>query len=186
MAAILTAGNRAISDSVEKAARTFKMGVSVGWRYTFGSGHRALRDVAIDPVTRNVQLDNVDNNAVVLSGVLSAFPWGRNAKTKRAKNWSWLGFVANIDFASFGTETTSAFNKSIEGGGGIAMRMHDDFALALTLERVLDRSLRRNIKAGEPLVVDGDTLTTLSRADNRFFHDDNLTAISLKFLYFLR
>ena len=64
--------------------------------------------------------------------------------------------------------------------------MDDDFSLGLTVERVFSRRLRRFVTQGTPLVVAGDTLTSLDRTDDRFFRDDNLTAVSFKFLYFIR
>jgi hypothetical protein len=180
------AGVQAIRDSVAKQTRTFKMGLSLGWRHVLASGGNVVRDATIDPMTNNVRVDEIDNGAVVLSAILTAFPWKHDSTNKLASRWRWLGFLANVNLAAFGAENISTFNESIEGGGGLAVRLSDEFSVGMTVERVFSRRLRSFVAHGAPLVVQGDTITSLSRTDDRFFRDDNLTALSFKFLYFIR
>jgi hypothetical protein len=205
-------GLRARLDSIEKASRTFKLGLSLGWRHLLARGEDAVRDATIDPATNAVRVDEIDNGAVVLSGIMTAYPWKRAAATEEAsaggavpgavatressaperpRSWfgrnAWrVGFLANVNLAAFGAENVTTFNESIEGGIGLAYRLSDDFSWGFTVERVFSRRLRDFVKSGTVLVVDGETVTALDRTDGRFFRDDNLTALSFKFLYYLR
>jgi hypothetical protein len=167
-------------DDLEKESRTFRLGLSVGWRHRLKTTGDIYRDVVIDPTTNFVQVDEIDRGDVVLSGIMTAYPFQVGTRAGP------LGFVANVNIASFDAENIGAFNRTIEGGGGIAWRLNPDFGLGFTMERVFSRRLRSFVKPGAPLVVAGDTLTSLSPDDGRFFRDDNMTAVSLKFLYFLR
>ncbi len=86
--------------------------------------------------------------------------------------------------ASFNPDNVSVFNKSLEGGIGVAVRLAQDFGLAGTYERVFSRRLRKFVVEGQQLSVDGKVLTTIDETDDRFFVDDNLSATSFKFIYF--
>ncbi len=175
-----------IRDSIEKESKTFHFGLSLGWRHIIARPSDFYRDAVIDPTTNLVAVDTIDQGDVVLSGTLAAYPfWRHSAKGQRTTKHP-FGFLANINIASFNSDNLSAFNKSIEGGGGVAWRLADDFALALTLERLFSRRLRSFVLPGQMLLVKGDTITSLSRDDGRFFRDDNLTAASFKFVYSIR
>jgi len=174
----------ALQDSL-KATRTYRFGLSVGWR-AFVGGDRFVTSPAINPADSTVRIDRTDESDVVLSGVVTAFPFAAEGGTRSffACGWCGLGFVANLNLASFSAESVTSFNQSIEGGIGLATAMSNDFSLALTVERGFKRRLRDFVKVGEKLEVDGEVLTSLSRDDDRFFVDDNRTAISLKFVFF--
>ena len=175
----------ALRDSIEKRSKTLRLGLSVGWRNLVTSTGSLRRDAMIDPQTHNVTVDSVDQGDVVLSGVMTAFPWHRVDNCKGScKLWP-LGFIANINLASFGSEGLSTFNKSIEGGLGLALKFSDDFAFGATYERVFSRALRSWVEIGKPIVIDGKTIESISKDDGRFFRDDNFSAWSLKLLYFL-
>lgn len=190
-------------ETLEKNNSTFRFGLSVGWRRVVGPSSALLQDVALDPATGNVTVDPIDRSAVVLSGVVSAFPW-RNTElgtslapkqvtpprnfAERIKRgsaaWRW-GFLANVNVASFTQENIAVFNQTVEGGLGIAYKMNESFAVGLTAERLKGRALRSFVPVGSPLIgADGKSVTELAPTDNRFFRDDNLTAVSLKFVYF--
>jgi hypothetical protein len=174
-------------DSIEAQSKIFKFGVSVGWRHALASTGTPYRDATIDPTTNRVTVDSTDSGDFVVSGTVTAFPWAKTDATgKPAAFARAVGFLANINVATIGSENLSTFNKSIEGGFGIAFRVATDFALGATIERKFSRRLRDFVKPNSVLVVDGDTITTLTKDDNRFFRDDNLTALSFKFLYFLK
>lgn len=162
---------------IEADSKTFHFGLSLGWRRVF-SGSGGNREAAINPATLKVESDGTDHDDFVLSGIVTAFPLKRS--------WSPLGFVANVNLASFTSDNIATFNKSIEGGGGLAWRLAPDFAVGFTIERMFNRSLREFVQFGNVLVAEGDTVKTLSKDDGRFFRDDNLTAWSVKFLYFLK
>lgn len=199
--------------TLEKNATTFRFGLSVGWRHNGADRHSLTNDVGIEPTTGNVFIERGDRGAFVLSGVVAAYPWRRtdlaatpgNA-TKRAGEitpcpedratrcrvgrafsaWHW-GAIANLNLASFSADAISTFNKSIEGGMGVAYKLNEEFSLAGTVERIFGRRPREFVVAGQQLKdKDGKVLYALDRADDTYFRDDNMTAISIKFVYFLK
>lgn len=196
------AAARAIADSVriariaraERDARernkTFKFGVSLGWRHRIGHREDFYRDAVLNPADSTVQVDTIDSGDVVVSAVMVAYPWkqpGPDGCKVRCGNLWRLGFVANVDLASFAGDETTTFNESIQGGGGLAWRLGDDFSLAMTIERVFSRRLRSYVKPGEKLpVAPGATAEPFARDSDTWFRDDNLTAFSAKFVYFFK
>ena len=174
-----------LRDQIEEQSKTFHFGLSLGWRHILSSTGTVYRDVVIDPMTDKVEVDPIDNGDFVLSGIVTAFPFDEKARFVAIPVHN-LGFLANVNIASFSSDNLATFNKSMEGGFGLAWRMKNDFAIGLTIERMFSRSLRDFVKPGQVLVVGKDTLTSISKDDGRFFKDDNLTDISFKFLYFLK
>ena len=198
-----TTDQKVARETLEKNNATFRFGLSVGWRRVVGPSSALLQDVALDPMNGNVIVDPIDRSAVVLSGVVSAFPW-RNTALAVAKDpkkipppsrlterlrrgtaaWRW-GFLANVNVASFTQENIAVFNQTVEGGLGLAYKMNESFAVALTVERLKGRALRSFVTVGQPVKgADGKALTELLSTDSRYFRDDNLTALSAKFVYF--
>ena len=175
-----------IRDKIEKDSKTFHFGLSIGWRHTLSNTGTPMRDASIDPTTNKVTVDSTDVGDFVLSGTVTAFPWAQAPDSSKWHKINPLGFIANINIASFNADNLSTFNKSIEGGFGVAWRLASDFAIGATIERKFSRRLRDFVKPNTVLTVGKDTITTLARDDDRFFHDDNLTALSFKFLYFLK
>jgi hypothetical protein len=173
----------------ETRNRTFKFGLSVGWRHVVSDTDELYRNAVLTLDSMKVQAERIDRGDVVLSGVVVAFPGKPPAEGEaccRGVPGLWrIGFIANIDLASFANDELKTFNKSIEGGFGVALRLGDDFSLALTLERVLSRKLRSYIENGKqiPGLTDASTFT---KDNDTFFANDNLTAFSVKFVYFLR
>lgn len=165
-------------------------GFSVGIRYRV-SNERVLQDVTISPVDGTLHGTELDPVDTVVSIVLGAFP----LKTKKLKYWyERVGFLANINLANFGPNDgadLSIFNKSVDGGIGLAYLLGDgDFAIAATYERASVRVPRQNTVLGEPLDITDATgtttrLSTVSLDDNRFFQDQASSGLSLKFVYFL-
>ena len=149
-----------------------ELGLSVGWRRTTGDDAEMRRSASINPADSTLSVDKIDKNDVVVSGVAVVFPFSFG-----------LGFIANVNLATFGGEGAAPFNQSIEGGGGLAYRFSEDFAIAFTAERAFSRRLRDFVKENEPLLVNGEALMTLDSDDDRFFIDDNKTALSFKFVY---
>ncbi len=171
---------KAIAEAVAeelKDSGTFRFGLSVGWRTILSPDERRLRDVAIAPDGR-LLVDRTDGSSVILSGVVAAYPFDETSR------WNRLGFLANINLADFSSESVGVFNKSIEGGLGLGVRLNADFAVALTAERVFSRKLRDGVDLTKPLLDDaGKPLSALDTADARYFKDDNITALSLKFVF---
>jgi hypothetical protein len=173
-----------------KENKTLQVGLSVGMRMIPDRSDRRLRDAAISPLDGRLLVDESDGTSVILSGVVVAYPFRGDscedqdatckAKRRTLRN---IGFLVNINLADFTADNVGVFNKSVEGGIGFAWRMNSDFGVGLTVERAFSRRLRAGIPLYEPLVVDGKALTAIDVKDNRFFHDDNVTALSLKFIY---
>lgn len=170
--------------------KAFKFGLSLGYRHLQGSGTSFFRDATLNPADSTVEVEKIDLGAMVLSGVVVAYPWKRPTMSEpswRARNAWRVGFIANFDLASFANAEVSTFNKSIEGGGGLAVRMSDDFSLALTFERVLSRRLWAFVKPGAKLpVAPGAPPGSFNRDNDLYFRNDNLSAVSVKFVYFIR
>lgn len=196
-------GEKKARETIEKNSATFRFGLSLGWRHIMAKDASLMQDVAVDPVTGHVVPERIDRGALVLSGVVTAFPWRNDALSKAAKGGTntppvrgplggalapWrLGFLANINVASFTQDNISVFNKSVEGGLGVAYKMNEDFSLALTVERVFGRSLRSFVVPNTELRdADGTRVTELASTDDRYFKDDNLSAWSVKFVYFFK
>ncbi len=179
--------------AIEERNRTFKFGLSVGWRHILGERSTFYRDAVLNPADSTVQVDSIDAGDVVLSAVVVAYPWkmpdaATDAGCCGVGTWLWrLGFIANVDLASFGSDQVVGFNHSIEGGGGVAWRLASDFSAAFTVERVFSRRLREYVKPGQKLPVPPQgQVEAFGRTNDVYFRNDNLTALSLKFVYFLR
>lgn len=199
--------------TLEKNSTTFRFGLSVGWRHN-GADRRSLtNDVGIEPTTGNVFIERGDRGAFVLSGVVAAYPWRRTDLAARSDEpakkageidpcptagatrcrlgrafaaWHW-GAMANLNLASFSADAISTFNKSIEGGMGVAYKLNEDFSVGATVERIFGRRPRSFVVAGQPIKdKDGKVLYAIDRTDDTYFRDDNMTAWSLKFVYFLK
>ena len=185
--ALTIAKNR---EEIEKSNRTFKFGVSVGWRHIGEDKSKGLfRNAVLQPGTDTVRLEKIDQGAVVLSGVVVAFPFVKLCDTSAVgwrRRFRPLGFIANIDLAEFSDGGVNSFNKSVEGGLGLAWRLSSDFSTAFTFERVFSRRPRSFVMDGQPLPVAVGEEPVLSRDDDKYFVDDNLTAVSFKFVYFFR
>jgi hypothetical protein len=185
-----------VEDSLHSSkGKTLRIGLSLGLRYITDKADAGIRLIAIDPVDTTVRANGLELGDLTLSGVVVAFPWKPRAKASAGSagaplewgcsGWCRWGFIANVNIATISPQNTGVFNKSIEGGVGIAYRLADDFSLAATYERVFGRRIRNIGWIGQKLVVDGKTLTSLDQNDDRFFVDDALSAISVKFVYFL-
>ena len=194
-AAAITKSILATRDSLSKANKTLQFGLSVGIRQITDLTDVNIRNVVISPIDTTLRVDKKDPTDVVLSGVIQVFPWKKRVDTVishgdttvrvRCMVKCGIGFLVNINLASFNTDNISTFNRSIEGGVGLAWRLTDDFALAFTYERVFSRRIRDFVTAGQKIPVDGKPLTAITEDDNRFFVDDNLNAVSFKFVYIL-
>jgi hypothetical protein len=183
---------------IEKNSETLRLGLSLGWRHNV-SKHRSLfRDVGINPANNLLVVETIDRGAFILSGVIAAYPWRNNTLTepasqkadtsKRGSGLLWrIGFIANVNVAEFNAENIQTFNKGLEGGLGISVKVNEEFALAATLERMFARRLRSFVKSGEVLLDgNGEPVTSVSPTDNTYFRDDNMSGLSVKFIYYLK
>lgn len=193
-------------EQIEKNSRTIRFGLSVGWRHNGADKESLVRDLGIDPATGKVAIERIDRGAYVLSGVVAAYPWRhkelqpgeKKQEDPATKNrfasrigramalWHW-GTIANLNLASFTQDAISTFNRSIEGGLGVSYKMNEEFSLGITAERIFGRRPRSFVVNGA-VVRDqkGDTLYALDPSDDRYYRDDHMSAISVKFVYFFK
>jgi hypothetical protein len=98
-----------------------------------------------------------------------------------------LSFVATVNLAQFGANET--FNKKLDGGLGLGIRLIDDFHLALTAEMISNRQLRDYVLTDylDKTIpgVDGKNLNALDVKDDRLFIDRYDLGFSVKFVYIL-
>ena len=181
---------RATMDKAEDARhQRIKVGASVGWRHLVYPAGGYNREASIRPGTDTVHLEEIDRGEVVVSAVLAAYPWKRPREEDGccATPLLWrVGFIANLDLATIGEATAINFNRSIEGGLGVGVRISDNFSLGTTIERVFSRAPRSFVENGKPLPRTAGTEAKLSTSDDAYFRSDNLTALSMKFIYYIR
>jgi hypothetical protein len=182
---------------IEKNSETLRLGLSLGWRHNLSKHPSLFRDVGINPANNLVVVETIDRGAFVLSGVIAAYPWRNRSLTEPptgskadsgSSGFLWrIGFIANVNVAEFNAENIQTFNKGLEGGLGISVKVNEEFAIAATLERMFARRLRSFVKSGEMLTdKNGDPVTSLSATDNTYFRDDNMSGVSFKFVYYLK
>jgi hypothetical protein len=164
----------------EAKAGVIHFAASLGVRFIYDKKER-FGEPSISPIDSTLQIDNRDRGAVIISGVVMATPFVK--KTSSLRN---LGFVANVNLAEISSETISAVNsKSVEGGLGISYLLEPNFALAITYDLVFSRRLRDYVlqRKGGKVFDNGKVLTELNRENNNLFINDNLSSLSVKFIY---
>lgn len=153
---------------------------SLGVRFIYDKKER-FGQPSISPIDSTLQIDNRDRGAVIISGVIMATPFVK--KTSSLRN---LGFVANVNLAEISSETISTVNsKSVEGGLGVSYLLEPNFALGITYDLVFSRRLRDYVlqRKGGKVYDNGKVLTELNRENNNLFINDNLSSLSVKFIY---
>lgn len=179
-------------------ATEIRFGLSVGPRTVTKMSddeEKGFVNASISPVDSTLQLDKRDKHDFFLSAVLAITPFVELAppksdcRFKRAikRMASRLTFLVNINLSNLTSDIEGVgFNKRIEGGFGLGLLLHHNFAIGGTYERVFNRPLRKNIlnMEGTRIVVDGQSMTELDPKRNDIFTDDYLKAWSLKFIFF--
>ncbi len=174
-----------VSAIEDKSGRVFHFGISLGFRsITNGGEHLEEPTFSADSFKFDTYLR--DRGSMVISGVLLITPW----PDTNALFWYHVGFLANVNLIDLTSGNIGSFNRNIEGGGGIAYRLTDNFSLALTYERVFHRSLteyylgRKGVNSHNQLTDDrGQVITQLDPQNDHYFRDDDLDAISIKFVF---
>lgn len=181
-----------------KKSSSVRVGLSLGLRLIADFRAAQTRQIAISAIDTTLLVNGLDIADLNLSGVVVAFPWKRTEVPRKATpddtsttQWnpnflSRLGFLANVNITQIAPQNTSFFNKSVEGGIGLVYKIGDtdDFGIAATYERVFSRRLRQPQLEGNKLLIGDETLTSVSLGDDRFFVDDPLSAVSLRFVFF--
>ena len=114
----------------------FKIGLSIGYRWYIGHDD-VVPTYTISPNDSTVQRNkDSDWSDVVLSGTIAVFPLNFAKPADGSEQyWNRIGFIANVDIASFSIDKAKALSTplSIEGGIGLAYKITDYFALAASL-----------------------------------------------------
>ncbi|HEV8083906.1 MAG TPA: fibronectin type III domain-containing protein [Chitinophagaceae bacterium] len=178
----------------------FKFGISVAVRSALNTGkEKQARAIAtITPSQNFVSIDYTDLMAVVVSTTVAAYPFrikrsveGKlpDSISKSVKFWTNFGFLGNVNLVEFANSNTSTvFNKQVDGGLGFSylLGVREQFAVAITYERISVRQPTKFVFDNEGKQIIGDnntTLTTLDIKDPRYFRDAGMNGISIKFIF---
>lgn len=166
----------------QEEEKTFKFGLSIGTRATWGQ--KSSRSIAYITPDSTIGTEIGDVYSMILSSSIATFPFTKSEKVF----WQNFGFLANINLAEFtNDEVGTVFNKAIDGGMGFAIAFGDDknFALAATYERI---SIRRPTQylldnSGKKLYENGEIITTIDYTNNKYYIDSGLNGMSIKFVF---
>lgn len=196
-------------DKMENKVVTF--GISIGYKRIWNKDINDFQSASISPIDSTLHLESLDNGSVVLSTELMITPFNNSKGIKdlieKAENKLEPGsqskkffplisevfllglqkftFIASVNLAEFQTaQNNYSFNKSIDGGLGIGLKLSENFWLAWTYEIATHRKLRSNIESFEnqKITIDGETLTSLDESDNSLFYDKKLSSSNFKFI----
>lgn len=171
----------------------FKFGASLGFNYVTAN----IYDPVLSPIDKSLKLQEVSPLSFLLSTTVIINPVkayyreldssGNPIGEIYAKDY-WLSFIATVNLAQFGASQSATFNKKIDGGLGLGIKLNDDFHLALTGEMISVRQLREYITDNyrdKPIEIDGEPLNALDIKDHNFFVDNYYFGLSVKFVYVL-
>lgn len=131
----------------------FRFGLSVGPRtivWMSEDEEKGFVDASISPVDSTLQLDKRDEHDFFLSAVLAITPARELASDSdcclmRAIYClaSRATFLVNVNLSNLTSDVEGVgFNQRIEGGFGVGLLLHHNFAIGVTYERVFNRRLR--------------------------------------------
>jgi hypothetical protein len=173
--------------------KVFKFGASLGFNYLT----KDIYDPVLSPVDNSLKLQRVNPMSFLLSTTVIVNPISSYYRKVGADGKPYgdvysvpsrLSFIATINLAQFGASQTASFNKKIDGGLGLGIRLNNDFHLGITAEMISVRQLRDYIVndfKDKPIVVNNETLNALDVSDNRLFVDKYYFGLSVKFIYVL-
>src|SRR5690606_4008429 len=170
-----------------------KFGASLGFNYLT----HEIFDPVLSPIDKSLRLQHVSpvsfllSTSVIVNPIssyyrkldLSGKPVGEVYSVP-----SRLSFIATVNLAQFGASQAASFNKKLDGGLGLGIRLGDDFHVALTGEMISVRQLRDYIVdtyENKPIIIDNETLNALDINDNTLFVDKYNFGVSVKFIYVL-
>jgi len=156
-----------------------------------------IYDPVLSPIDNSLKLQSVNPVSFLLSTTVIVNPISSYYRKvdKDGKAYgdvysvpSRLSFIATVNLAQFGASQTASFNKKIDGGLGLGIRLNNDFHLGITAEMISVRQLRDyvvNDFKDKPIVIGNQTLNALDVSDNRLFVDKYYFGLSVKFIYVL-
>lgn len=199
-----------LQDKIDKMeTKIANLGISIGYRSIWKKDLDNYQEAILSPIDTTLKIQNLDNGFVVLSTELLINPFIKASwitslindynyarKNKKltigpaASRLALMGlqritFIASINLAEFQTaQNNFSFNKTIDGGLGLGLRLADNFWIAWTYEVTTHRQLRNYIKSYEnqKIVLVGKTLTELDSNDNNLFYDKKLASNNFKFI----
>lgn len=180
----------------EAKFKTISIGFSIGPRFT----NEAIYDYAITADT-TLTRDRLGGQSLLLSSSLNILPFTKNEFVlkrikyfeDRHRNWKRFGWAliksagvfVNINLADFSTQKSElSFNKTIDGGIGLGLRVAPRIYLAGGWEWFTIRQLRGYYadKIGTQLQFGGETLTQLDTENNDLFRNQTFTGWSIRFI----
>ncbi|BFG71258.1 hypothetical protein KACHI17_21390 [Sediminibacterium sp. KACHI17] len=173
--------------------KVFKFGASLGFNYLT----QDIFDPVLSPVDNSLKLQRVNPVSFLLSTTVIVNPISSYYRKigKDGKPYgdvysvpSRLSFIGTVNLAQFGASQTASFNKKIDGGLGLGIRLNNDFHLGISAEMISVRQLRDYIVndfTDKPIVVNNVTLNALDISDNKLFVDKYYFGLSIKFIYVL-
>ncbi|TNE79405.1 MAG: hypothetical protein EP332_11200 [Bacteroidetes bacterium] len=173
--------------------KVFKFGASLGFNYLTKSVH----DATLSPIDNSLRLQTINPVSFLLSTTVIVNPISSYYRKLDANRKPYgdvysvpsrLSFIATVNLAQFGSSQATSFNKKIDGGLGLGIRLNNDFHLGITAEMISVRQLRDYIVndfRDKPIVVNNETMNALDITDNRLFVDKYYFGVSVKFIYVL-
>lgn len=185
--------NEADETGLKINTNVFKFGASLGFNYVADK----LYDPILSPIDNSLKLQDISPLSFLLSTTIIINPIksyyreldasGNPVGEVYTKDFP-LSFIATVNLAQFGASQSTSFNKKIDGGLGLGIKLSNDFHLALTAEMISVRQLRDYVidnYENKPIEIDGEILNALDNKDNRLFIDNYNFGFSVKFVYVL-
>jgi hypothetical protein len=174
-------------------SKVLKFGASLGFNYLT----KEIYDAVLSPVDQSLKLQTVNPVSFLLSTTLIVNPISSYFRKLDASGKptgdvysvpSRLSFVATVNLAQFGSSESASFNKKIDGGIGLGVKLNDDFHVSLTYEMISVRQVRDYIVDNyrdKPITIENVKLNALDIKDDRLFVDKYYGGFSIKFIYVL-
>ena len=173
--------------------KVFKFGASLGFNYL----SKNLYDPVLSITDNSLKLEEINPMSFLASTTITINPIqayyrkldanGKAEGNVYTRDFP-ISFIATVNFAQFGSSQTASFNKKIDGGLGLGIKLSDDFHIGFTMEMISNRQLRGYFKdeyLNKPIQIGEETLNALDIKDDRIFVDRYNLGFSLKFIYIL-
>lgn len=167
----------------------FKIGAGVGYSFIDAD----LYDAVLSPVDKALKRQKISGSSFVLSGmiVFNKIFYYRKVENRvqvgeKYAFPSWWSLLASLNLAELNASGNFGFNKKIEGGLGVGIRITPQFHIGVLAEYSIHRQLRDFIVSdfeNKPIVLNGETLNALDIKDNNLFYDKSALGFAFKFIY---
>lgn len=180
-------------DNLSIENKVVKLGMSLGFVYI----PIQLYDATISPIDNTLKLDRQFPVNFLISSALVVNPFGKNKQDDDSEKkiiskilacLKDVSFIASINLIQLGATNTTIFNKKIDGGLGLGIKLSDNFHVSCTAEMLSIRQLRgfiTNYYKDKSILVNEQNLVALDFNDNKFFVDRYILCGCLKFIYII-